>query len=239
MRVMDVRCGGEGGRGAVLRRAGALLCLGMTLVYARVCFATPSTASLLTQGSIAIERYSTTGERANLQTAVSAARTLSEEVTDTSLTRSSDDELISYARLCAVVSSYSGEAGLAKSAERMAQHLAARRETLPDESKKALSLVERELHSEPVRITVVGAKSDQGSQALWREAVRATFPHMRREWWDRGEGALPHADVRYPILSEPAAFVCSNKKCSLPLYTPQELRERLEELEVRYANSEF
>lgn len=221
------------------RRAGALLCLGGALVYGRICLATPSTAALLTQGTAAIERYSTTAERSTLQTAVSAARTLSDEVTELSLNRYSDDELISYARLCAVVAYYSGDAVLAKNATRMLQSITSRRDTLSDGTKKALSLVERELHSEPVRITVVGAKSDQRSQALWREAVRATIPQMRREWWDRGEGALPHPDVRYPVLSEPAAFVCSNKKCSLPLYTPQELRERLEELEDRYANSEF
>ncbi len=213
-----------------IRRAGALTCLGIALLFSRICFATPLAASLLPQGAEAIERYSITAERTSLRAAVNAAMTLSGEVTDAPLNRYSDDELISYAHFFAVVSCYSGDGELAKSAARMLQSIAARRDTLSDKNKKALSLVEQELHSEAVRITVVGGKDDPRSQVLWGEAVRVTVPHMRREWWDRREGPLPYADAKYPILLEPAAFVCANKKCSVPLYTSQELRERIEEL---------
>jgi hypothetical protein len=67
---------------------------------------------------------------------------------------------------------------------------------------------------------------------LWSEAVRVKEPYVRREWWDRSEGALPNPDVRYPKLAAPAAFVCVDTRCSVPLYTDQELREKLAQMEM-------
>jgi hypothetical protein len=56
--------------------------------------------------------------------------------------------------------------------------------------------------------------------------------YLRREWWDRREGALPNPDVRYPQLASAAAFVCVDTRCSVPLFTEQELRERLAQREM-------
>lgn len=177
----------------------------------------------------AIELYSTTAERPALRDALNAARELSREVMSGSLDPYDVDDIISYARFWARVSDYTGDKDLKRDATRMIQYVWSHQDTLSDAEKKALSLVEHELHSEPVRVTVVGSKSDQRSQALWREIVQVSAPRVRREWWDRSEGPLLYSDRMYPSLSAPAAFICCNKKCSLPLYKPGEVQERIEE----------
>jgi hypothetical protein len=50
------------------------------------------------------------------------------------------------------------------------------------------------------------------------------------EVWDRREGPLPHADVEYPPLARPAAFVCDGARCSAPAYSPEQLAERVARL---------
>jgi hypothetical protein len=95
------------------------------------------------------------------------------------------------------------------------------------EEMNSLQQAEEELLSSPLHITVVGGKDDLRAQQLWKEAVRVNEKYIRREWWDRREGALSNPDVRYPQLGAPAAFVCVDSKCSVPLFTVDELRERL------------
>jgi uncharacterized protein YyaL (SSP411 family) len=45
------------------------------------------------------------------------------------------------------------------------------------------------------------------------------------EWWDRKEGALPNADVSYPPTKRAAAFVCTESRCSLPIFAAAEIAE--------------
>ncbi len=52
------------------------------------------------------------------------------------------------------------------------------------------------------------------------------------EWWDKSEGALPRPDVNYPQLSKSAAFVCTAKRCSLPIYDPAAIRAKIDALQV-------
>jgi hypothetical protein len=37
----------------------------------------------------------------------------------------------------------------------------------------------------------------------------------------------PNPDVQYPQLDKAAIFLCTNKTCSLPMYTPEALTKRL------------
>jgi hypothetical protein len=39
----------------------------------------------------------------------------------------------------------------------------------------------------------------------------------------RREGPLPNPDVQYPELEQPAAFACTNRICSQPVFDPAEL----------------
>jgi hypothetical protein len=62
-------------------------------------------------------------------------------------------------------------------------------------------LAEDELRNEPVHVTVVGAKDDPRSAALYRAALAYPLGNKRAEWWDKREGKLANIDVDYPDLS--------------------------------------
>ena len=84
-----------------------------------------------------------------------------------------------------------------------------------------------ELSAEPAHLTVVGPRDDPGARALLISALAEPSSYKRVELWDRRDGPLPRADVEFPELERPAAFVCANGRCSPPAFTPEELRERL------------
>ena len=44
--------------------------------------------------------------------------------------------------------------------------------------------------------------------------------YKRIDWWDTREGPLPNPDVQYPELEQPAAFACTNRICSQPVFDP-------------------
>jgi uncharacterized protein YyaL (SSP411 family) len=84
-------------------------------------------------------------------------------------------------------------------------------------------LADQELAVEPTHMTIVGHKDDPRAQAL--HAAARAFParYKRLEWLDLREGKLPNPDVEYPDLGEPAAFACSNRICSYPSFSAEEL----------------
>ena len=81
-------------------------------------------------------------------------------------------------------------------------------------------LANDEATGEPLHITIVGSKTDPRSAALHQAALGQGAGFRRVEWWDPAEGRLLNPDVEYPVLGRPAAFVCSDRSCSLPLFEP-------------------
>lgn len=88
-------------------------------------------------------------------------------------------------------------------------------------------LADRELRTEPAHLTIVGPKTDPSARSLFAAALRGAPPSARVEWLDPAEGPLPRADVKFPAISEPAAFLCANGSCSAPLTSPSQLALRL------------
>lgn len=84
-------------------------------------------------------------------------------------------------------------------------------------------LAEQEFAEEPVHITIVGKKDDRLAQDLHRAARAYPALYKRLDWWDKREGDLPNPDVQYPELEQAAAFACTNKICSLPAFSAEEL----------------
>jgi len=76
---------------------------------------------------------------------------------------------------------------------------------------------------DPLHVTVVGAKSDPDAAALFASVQRLPAAYKRVEWWDKREGALPNPDVNYPSPKRAAAFVCTENRCSLPIFKPAEV----------------
>ncbi|MGH6803729.1 MAG: hypothetical protein ACREC3_10230 [Methyloceanibacter sp.] len=91
-------------------------------------------------------------------------------------------------------------------------------------------LADAELSSEPTHITIVGHKDDARSAAL--HAAGRVFPaiYKRIDWWDTREGPLPNPDVQYPELEQPAAFACTNRVCSQPVFEGADLAKTVTDM---------
>jgi uncharacterized protein YyaL (SSP411 family) len=92
-------------------------------------------------------------------------------------------------------------------------------------------LAEDELRNEPVHVTIVGAKDDPRSAALYRAALAYPLVSKRAEWWDKREGKLANIDVDYPDFPDgPAAFACTSTFCSYPVTEPGAIQAQLDNL---------
>jgi uncharacterized protein YyaL (SSP411 family) len=92
-------------------------------------------------------------------------------------------------------------------------------------------LAEDELRNEPVHVTIVGAKDDPRSAALYRAALAYPLANKRAEWWDKREGRLANVDVDYPDFPDgPAAFACTSSFCSYPVTEPGAIAAQLDDL---------
>lgn len=93
----------------------------------------------------------------------------------------------------------------------------------PEEIQQALWVAREEVENDPVHITVVGYKGDPTAISLFQVALRYAAPYKRVDWWDPAEGPPANPDVEYPVLPQAAAFVCTEKRCSIPIYDPTAL----------------
>jgi len=93
-------------------------------------------------------------------------------------------------------------------------------------------LAEEELRNEPVHVTIVGAKDDPRSAALYAAALAYPLAYKRAEWWDKREGRLTNPDVDYPDFPDgPAAFACTRTFCSLPVTDAAAIPAQLDRLQ--------
>jgi len=84
-------------------------------------------------------------------------------------------------------------------------------------------LADQEIAAPPRHITIVGRKDDAAARDLFRAALRDPSTYKRVEWWDERDGTLLNNDVEYPPLAQAAAFVCGDKNCSAPIFSPEKL----------------
>jgi uncharacterized protein YyaL (SSP411 family) len=68
------------------------------------------------------------------------------------------------------------------------------------------------------------------ARALFQAALRYPASYKRVEWWDTREGKLPNPDVQYPQLAKPAAFVCTDRTCSPPMFNPADIQAKADQL---------
>ncbi len=94
-------------------------------------------------------------------------------------------------------------------------------------------LADRELAREPAHVTIVGAKDDPATRALYEAARIYPTRYLRIEWLDRREGPLPGADIEYPEMPEAAAFACANGVCSVPVFTAAEVHRIVAKVDDR------
>jgi len=134
------------------------------------------------------------------------------------------DENVGVTRLANLLHHYTGKAEYTQIAEHAMRFLAApgvadRRGFLV----AGALLADREIGAAPLHLAIVGRKSDPAARALFATALRQPVPYKRVEWWDHSQGALPNPDVQYPELEQAAAFLCTDRSCSPPIFSPDKI----------------
>lgn len=137
--------------------------------------------------------------------------------------RASIDENMDAARFANLLWRYTGDAKDRAAADVALTYIADEQVALRFGQIPGILLATDEAASEPLHITVVGARSDARTQQLLQAAQRQPGTYRRIELWDRSEGKLVNPDVGYPVLERPAAFLCSNQTCSSPLYEASDI----------------
>ena len=140
------------------------------------------------------------------------------------------DDNIALARFTNSLFHYTGNARYRAMTEHAMRYLSAPQLIESQRLLAGVLLADAELLAEPLHITIVGRKNDPQARALHRAALRYPASHRRIEWWDKREGAMPNPDVQYPELARAAAFICTNKTCSMPMYEPDKLTATVERL---------
>jgi uncharacterized protein YyaL (SSP411 family) len=196
----------------------------------------PYLGDTLTMGNAFLALYAVTADRSWLDRALSAAKFInahfkSDSGFSTSVPSSTVrpapqvDENVALVRFANLLNHYSGNVSCREIAEHAMRHLAA--PVVTDRSglqAAGILLADRELSLPPLHITVVGSKTDPAARALFLAAVKQPATYKRVEWLDESEGPLPNADVEYPRIAKAAAFLCTERSCSAPIFTPEKLK---------------
>jgi uncharacterized protein YyaL (SSP411 family) len=139
------------------------------------------------------------------------------------------DDQIQVARFMNLLNRYFGNESYRELASHAMRYLTSASADMPRPLPGVL-LADQQLAVEPTHMTIVGQKDDVRAQAL--HTVARAYPAMykRLEWLDLREGKLPNADVEYPDLGQPAAFACSNRICSYPSFSTEELQANVQQM---------
>jgi len=134
-------------------------------------------------------------------------------------------ENISLARFANLLARYTGKAEHKAIAENAMRYLADPKIALDEMTEPGVLLADDELHADPLHLTVMGPKGDPTAAQLFATVQHLAPWYKRVEWWDKTEGSLPNPDVSYPAPKRPAAFVCTENRCSLPIYDADKIAE--------------
>lgn len=190
-------------------------------------------------GNACLDLYAATGERKWLEIAHGAARSLA-DFRDanggflTSMTAETQsgplatvhtalDEQIQVARFAIRAWRYLGDTDAKAMAEHAMRYLGSDLVVASGRAAPGTLLADAELSQEPTHITIVGHKDDTRAAQLHDAARRYPSMTKRIDWWDVREGPLLNPDVTYPEMDRAAAFACSNRLCSLPAFSIDEL----------------
>jgi uncharacterized protein YyaL (SSP411 family) len=197
----------------------------------------PYLGDTLAMGRAFLALYRATADRAWLTRAAAAADFISANFADKhagfASARSAGpigalpqlDENISLARFANLLARYTGKAGHHALAEAAMRYLAEPRVALSEITEPGILLADDELHADPLHLTAMGAKGDPAAKLLFSTLQHLAPWYKRVEWWDKAEGDLPNADVSYPSPKRAAAFVCTENRCSLPIFAANEIAE--------------
>lgn len=198
----------------------------------------PYLGDTLFMGNAFLALYAVTADRSWLDRARSAANFVDERFkSDSGFSTSIPsgtfrptrqlDENVALARFANLLHHYTGDAAFREMGEHAMRYLAAQGIAAGRGYQVGgILLSDRELSMAPLHITVVGGKGDSAARALFLAALKQPATYKRVEWFDESEGPLPNADVEYPQIGRAAAFLCTEKACSAPIFTPDKFKVR-------------
>jgi uncharacterized protein YyaL (SSP411 family) len=137
------------------------------------------------------------------------------------------DENISVARFGNLLARYDGNAAHRALAETALHWLADPHVSLGEITEPGILLADDEFHADPLHLTVLAAKGDANGKVLFSTMQHLPPWYKRIDWWDKSEGPLPNPDVSYPAPKRAAAFVCTESRCSLPMFNSEAIAEFL------------
>jgi len=130
------------------------------------------------------------------------------------------DENIALCRFANLMQRYTGKESYRALAQGIMKYLSSESVALEYLTNPGVLMADEELSKDPMHLTIVGPKEEPQNRALFLAALKIPSSYKRLEWWDKKEGALMNPDVQYPEIGKGAAFVCANKRCSLPIFNP-------------------
>jgi uncharacterized protein len=195
----------------------------------------PYLGDTLSMGAAFLALYAATADASWLDRAIAAAQFINASFksdlgfsTSTSSGRlqatQQFDENVTLARFANLLNHYTGDAQYREMAEHAMRYVAA-----PGVAERrgfqvgGILLANRELSSAPLHVTVVGPKSDPAARSLFLAALKQSASYKRVEWLDESEGPLRNTDVEYPRIGKSAAFLCTDRSCSAPIFSPERL----------------
>lgn len=140
------------------------------------------------------------------------------------------DENITFARTVNLIKHYTGNEKYKPMAESAMRYIAAPTQAYSTLTEPGVVITADELSSDPLHITVVGHKDDPLAKRLFSAGLRYPCAYKRIEWWDKREGPMPNPDVTYPTMERSAAFICTNQRCSLPIFKADGIAEMIKTL---------
>lgn len=133
------------------------------------------------------------------------------------------DENFSLARFANLLARCDGNAKHRAIAESALRYLADPHVALAEITEPGILPADDELHGDPLHQTVMGARADPAAAQLFAAVQHLPQWYKRVEWWDKAEGSLPNQDVSYPAPKRAAAFICTENRCSLPIYAVDQI----------------
>jgi uncharacterized protein len=136
------------------------------------------------------------------------------------------DENVAVARASNLLLHYTGDPKFRQTTDEAMRYLAAPQiaQHLPVAS---VLLADYESSRPPLHLTVVGHKDDPVAKALFQAAMQYPANYKRLEWWDTREGKLPNPDVQYPSVQRPAAYLCTERTCSPPIFNAGDIAPKV------------
>ena len=137
------------------------------------------------------------------------------------------DENAQLVRFANLLYQYTGAQADKDAADRAMRYLATKEVALRPLTGGVL-LTEAQYVTPPAHITIIGSRKDATARDLFQAALRNGPAYDRIEWWDASQGAMLRQDIQYPQLGRPAAFLCTARACSSPIFDAKKLSARIQ-----------